>query len=435
MDDLNIYTQKTMLKGLSLTTLQYMQTIAQNVLNPHRYHLSDEAKKRLKWIYLLEHEHKGNVTNAADNLGTSRQWLSTLKGIFERSQRDPRSLEPQSRAPYNTSTRSRVAQTTVDLILKERDASPGWGKEKIQRILWRDHAVKVGASTVNRYLQKHHRIDPKIARKNRLSWMKKKDRESLKPILKVKYRPPRAIKDYTPGALVEKDMKFIVKQGQFLNADKYKAKENFWYQQTMIDSFTRLRVIELTLNSESATTAQSYHASVGRFPFPVATINTDNGGENEKDFSTELNRTPVLQFYSSVSTPTDNPRVERSHLTDDKEFYQRGNVKKTFEDQQSALKQWEDTYNLKRPHQALGQLTPMEFYELWKKDPEAAQSIVEKYQVYLLRQRKRLFTTRRVKRNEQLTALMQFIDAKLNRPTLLNQAKQALINCQLCSWT
>lgn len=423
------------LERLSINALARMQTIAENILNPKRYHLSEEAKKRVRWIYFLEKECAGNVTRAARRLGVARQWLSTLNGIFVCAGRDPRSLEPQSRAPRNTRQRNRIAQHTVELILKERDHAPGWGKEKLQRILWRDHQVKVGASTVNRYLKKHQRIDPRISHQNMTAWMKKKDRESHAPILKVRHRPPHALKDYAPGALVEKDMKFIVKQGRFLNTEKHKAKENFWYQQTMIDSFTRLRALALTQNAESATAARAYQASIGRFPFPVAAVNTDNGGENEKDFSAHLHRALVMQFYSSVGTPTDNPRVERSHLTDDKEFYQRGNVKETFEDQRLALARWEKTYNLKRPHHALGQLTPMEFYELWKKDPQAAQAIVQKYQAYLIRQRHRLGTTRRVKRKEQLNALMQFIDAKLHQPTLLSQAKQALINCQLCSWT
>lgn len=62
----------------------------------------------------------------------------------------------------------------------------------------------------------------------------------------------------------------------------------------------------------------------------------------------------VFHFYSSVGTPTDNPRVERSHLTDDVEFYKRGNIHKTFDEQERALQQWEHTYNYIRPHQGLG---------------------------------------------------------------------------------
>jgi len=40
-----------------------------------------------------------------------------------------------------------------------------------------------------------------------------------------------------------------------------------------------------------------------------------------------------------------------------------------------------------------------------------------------------------LKRKEQVNALMEFIDAKLTKNMSILQAKQQLINCQLCSWT
>ncbi|NKQ38658.1 MAG: hypothetical protein HF967_04165, partial [Methanosarcinales archaeon] len=75
----------------------------------------------------------------------------------------------------------------------------------------------------------------------------------------------------------------------------------------------------------------------------------------------------------------------------------------------------------------------MKFYQLWKEDPEAAYQIVEKWQNYLKKQRIRQARSRRIKRKEQIEALMNFIDTKLNRNKGLNQAKLQLINCQLCS--
>ncbi|MEW6610647.1 MAG: integrase core domain-containing protein [Patescibacteria group bacterium] len=143
----------------------------------------------------------------------------------------------------------------------------------------------------------------------------------------------------------------------------------------------------------------------------------------------------VFQFYSSVGTPTDNPRVERSHLSDDVEFYRQGNAYLPYAEQKCRLLAWERRYNEERPHQALGYLTPMEFYQLWKRDPHAAYAIVKEWQVYLVRQRKRLASARRLKRQEQIEALMKFIDAKLTQTVELSHAKQALIDCQLCSWT
>ncbi len=38
----------------------------------------------------------------------------------------------------------------------------------------------------------------------------------------------------------------------------------------------------------------------------------------------------------------------------------------------AALREWEHVYNTVRPHQALGYLTPLQFWEAYQRDPEAA---------------------------------------------------------------
>ena len=68
----------------SLLRMISMITLAQKQLNPFNYHLSFEAKKRLRWLYILYHEQSGNVTKAAKKTGITRQWLSKLKSSFER---------------------------------------------------------------------------------------------------------------------------------------------------------------------------------------------------------------------------------------------------------------------------------------------------------------------------------------------------------------
>jgi len=300
-------------------TLIRMITLAQKQLNPLNYHLSFEAKKRLRWLYALYYEQDGNITVSAKKVGITRQWLSEIKTEFEKGGNDPRKLEPKSRAPHNTNNRNRIPKTTEDKIIEARDFSEGvWGKEKITRFLKREYSLKVNPNTVNSYLHKHKKIDPKISLKNTNAWKAKKERE--KPI------------------------------------------------------------------------------------------------------------------YSNSGTPTDNPRVERSHLTDELEFYQKGGLKKSFEEQKQALAEWEHFYNFVRPHQALGYLTPMEFYELWKEKPDEAHDITKKYQTYLAKQKKRLAGARRIKRKEQIESLMKFIDAKLqDKKTAIKRSKLQLINCQLCS--
>jgi hypothetical protein len=239
-----------------------------------------------------------------------------------------------------------------------------------------------------------------------------------------------------PGALVEKDMKLVPKNNGFCQEQGiggYKIKDYFWFQHSFLDSFTRIRGLELTEEPDSKEAELSYQKVKKRMPFEFACFNTDSGGENGKDFSLRLNQDDVIHFYSKTSTPTDNPRVERSHLTDEKEFYQRQNICSSFEEQKQALKKWEYIYNFVRPHQALDYLTPMEFYHLWKKNPEKAFQITEKWRNYLKRERMRLANSRRLKRKEQIEKLMQFIDTKLNKKVDLGVYKLDLVKCELCS--
>lgn len=421
---LSLDIENDLIKQRQLNLIKSMQSKAEIKLNPYKYYLSTEIKKRLRWLYILYYEQDGNVTKAANNIGISRQWLSNIKSTFERNNKDPRSLEPESKVPRNTEKRNRIAKIIENKIISIRDEY-GWGKDKISAHLKNEFNIKVHSNTVNKYLHLHKKINPKISLKNTMAMKNKKDREFS---FKAKFRPPKEIKNLCPGALTEKDMKYVIK------LDKNNGSgASFWYQQTHIDSFTRIRTLELTENFESETVAIAFEKSLERMPFNIACLNVDNGSENKGNFSKYLQKKNIFQFYSNTATPTDNPRVERSHLTDEIEFYGRGNLYDNFEDQKKALNKWEYIYNHIRPHQALGQMTPMAFYELWKKNPEEAMKITEKWQNYLKKQSKRLATARRIKRRDQIEALMKFIDAKINDRNSLKKAKLQLINCQLCS--
>ena len=409
-----------------------MITLAQKQLNPFNYQLSFEAKKRLRWLYLLYYEQNSNVAVSAKKIGITREWLCKLKNKFERNNKDPRALEPKSKAPHKTENRKRIAKWVENKILEVRhDSRNVWGKEKIARVLKKDYGIKINPNTVNKYLHKHKKISPKISLKNSKAWKAKMARENPSVELRVKYRPPKEIKDYAPGALVEKDMKYVPKWRQEAPG---KAGENFFNQHTELCSFTRIRALGLATDGGAPGSTEAHIESSKRLPFKVACTNTDNGNENNGAFREQLQDENVFHFYSNIGTPTDNPRVERSHLTDELEFYQKGGLKKTFEEQRQALMEWEHFYNFKRPHQALSYLTPMEFYELWKEKPEEAYAITRKYQTYLQKQKIRLANARRIKKREQIEALMKFIDAKLkDKKQQIYRSKLQLINCELCS--
>jgi len=402
----NIYRNKLANKSIDIMPIQI-----ENKLNPKRYHLSDEAKRRLKWMYIIKYECNGNISKSARRIGVSRQWLSVINSKWYKSKEDPRQLEPSSKAPHNTDKRKKISKEDENTIIKVRNKYH-WGKDKVAVVLKRDYGLNVGATTVNRYLHKHNLIDIKLSNKNRLAWARSKTGK-VEPLQKT--RPPKKIKDYKPGALIEKDMKFILKKGCFLNPVKYKAKENFWYQHTFIDSFTRIRFAPITKNADSATAAKIEKQIEKKFPFKIACVNTDSGGENGKHFANHLREKEIVHFFSRAGTPTDNPRVERSHVTDDREFYSKGNLCSTFTEQVKKKSRHDHIYNYIRPHQALGYLTPIEFHKLWRKDPDEAYAIVDQYQKYLIKNKKRLVQSRQMKKKEKIEQLMKQIDEKLGQ--------------------
>jgi len=83
------------LKDIKELSLTRMINQAERELNPNHYQLSGEAKKRLRWLYLLYSEQAGNVTVAANKIGITRPWLSAIKSAFERR---------ESRAPSKVPT-------------------------------------------------------------------------------------------------------------------------------------------------------------------------------------------------------------------------------------------------------------------------------------------------------------------------------------------
>ena len=145
-----------------------MQTKYEQKYNPKRYRISETARARLKWIDILEQECEGNLSKAGKKFGVSREWITKIYNLWLRSGEDPRKLEPKSKTPQDISNRKRISQTTLDKIINLRTKYPAWGKEKLARLLWTEHNIKVGHTTVNRYLSKAKLLNVRISNKNRL---------------------------------------------------------------------------------------------------------------------------------------------------------------------------------------------------------------------------------------------------------------------------
>ena len=154
------------------------------------------------------------------------------------------------------------------------------------------------------------------------------------------------------GHHVQVDVKFLTLQGP---AGRHIRR----YQYTAIDDATRIRALRVYRRHTQQNAIAFIDHVVGKFPFRIHTIRTDRGHEFQALFHWHLADQGIRHVYIKPRTPQLNGKVERSHRTDQQEFYQllsyKGDV-----DLEQRLTEWEHFYNYHRPHGAFAGGTPYE---------------------------------------------------------------------------
>lgn len=166
-----------------------------------------------------------------------------------------------------------------------------------------------------------------------------------------------------PGHL-QMDIKFL---------DIIPGKPHRYYQYTAIDAYTRLRAIRIFDEYSAYNMTRFLKEVVNKLPFRVYSVRTDNGKEftygpfrKEHPFTLMCVRLGIKHYLNRPAHPESNGRCERSHRTDDEEFY-RPNPVKDYKQWQSMVADWEYFYNYKRSHMALGGLTPYQYWQNYQK--------------------------------------------------------------------
>ena len=138
------------------------------------------------------------------------------------------------------------------------------------------------------------------------------------------------------------------------------------YQFTAIDVLTKLRVLYIHPSPSSRNGTAFLIQCLRQFPFAIKAVQTDNGGEFLGSFQKLCEQKELPQFFIHPRQAQENSYVERSHGTDEREFYQRGNLRQSLSAMRQRIKWWETIYNEVRPHQALNMLTPKEYLDSWQ---------------------------------------------------------------------
>ena len=151
----------------------------------------------------------------------------------------------------------------------------------------------------------------------------------------------------TPGDSVQIDVKVVKVAGRKV------------FQYTACDDCTRLRVLRLYRRQNQWSSLDFFGEVQRAFPFPIRKVQSDNGAEFPLAFSLTVQEAGIRYRYIKPRHPQQNGKVERSHRTDQEEFWGRHRFD-DFDRAVAALTAWEHHYNYDRFSLALHGQTPAE---------------------------------------------------------------------------
>lgn len=298
------------------------------------------AQQRLQ-VLAWHEQHGRNVRLTARHFGRSPDTISRWTRAF--AARGPAGLEDRSRRPKRL--RQPTTPSAVVIRIRElRERYPRWGREKLRVLLARE-GISVSAKTIDRTLARLRARgelrEPVVVKKAHMARQR----------AMARLRRPRALVVDRPG---------------FLQLDTQQHPEaGSRYTFAAVDHFTRKRVVRSAPALTSANGAAFLERARRTFPFPIWAIQSDGGSEFMGEFSLAAAAAGIAHYVNRPNYPQGQGRVERSFLTDDLEFHEVEELARDPAAFERQLLAWNAVYEDVRPHQALGYLTPNEFYAKW----------------------------------------------------------------------
>ncbi len=290
-----------------------------------------EAREELSIRYkltVLEYAKYVGVTEACREFNVPRSTFYRWKQTYEQEGR----AGLYRKKPIAHHHPRKTAPEVVGKILELRSTYQ-IGALRIALYLDRYHGIKISEATVTRVLRAHGVSKlPKSAPKRALH-----SKRYAKTV---------------PGHHVQVDVKFLGLKDQSGQVVKR-------YQYTAIDDATRIRALQIFSNHNQDCAIQFIDYVIEKFPFRISTIRTDRGHEFQARFHWHVEDQGLEHIYIKPQTPQLNGKVERSHRTDETEFYQLLTYTDDV-DLTSKLEAWENFYNYHRPHMSLDGKTPYE---------------------------------------------------------------------------
>ncbi|MBT3668894.1 MAG: IS481 family transposase [Chloroflexi bacterium] len=287
----------------------------------------EELRVRLK-LTVLEFAKHFSVTKTCKEFNVPRSSFYRWKQKFEKEGRSGL----YRKKPIPLTHPLKTSPKVIEKILKIRKEYQ-IGALRIKYYLERYYGIKISESTVTRILRAH-----KVSRLPKTA--------SKRTVHSKRYAKT------VPGHHVQVDVKFLK-----LKNEEGKTVKRFQY--TAVDDATRIRALQIYPKHNQNCAIKFIDYVIEKFPFRINTIRTDRGHEFQARFHWHVEDQGMQHSYIKPRTPQHNGKVERSHRTDQTEFYQLLTYTNDI-DLNSKLKVWESFYNYDRPHISHDGKTPFE---------------------------------------------------------------------------
>ena len=288
-------------------------------------------------LSLIQFADKYGVSKAARKYKTNRQYIYRWKNRYDGSRG---SLRDRSRRPHSHPNQHTPEEAKLIRDMRRRNPHDGLV------VFWvklRQRGYTRSIPGLYRFLKKQGIVREKLSN--------------------PKYIPKPYEQMHYPGQRVQIDVKFV--PSSCLVGE---AKGQKFYQYTAIDEYSRWRYVEAFEEHSTYSSALFLQHFPERFPMPVECVQTDNGTEFTKRFTTPEKATPTL-FRKVLNengihhklirpfTPRHNGKVERSHRKDNERFYA-AHTFYSFQDFSDQLKRYNRKDYNQFPMRPLGWKSP-----------------------------------------------------------------------------
>jgi transposase InsO family protein len=289
--------------------------------------VASEVMARFRYI-ILEYSRGRNISKVCREFNIPRSTFYNWRKRYD--EEGPSGL--YRKKPVAHSHPRKTPPEVIEKILEIRREYQ-MGAWRIKYYLERYHGVNISESTVSRTLKAH----------------------GVGKLPKTAPRRSIHTKRYAktvPGHHVQVDVKF-------LKLKDAAGKSVRRYQYTAIDDATRIRALQIYEKHNQHCAIKFIDYVIEKFPFRISMVRTDRGHEFQARFHFHVEDLGIQHAYIKPRSPQLNGKVERSHLTDQREFYQLLTYTDDV-DLNSKLGAWESYYNYDRPHMSHDGRTPYE---------------------------------------------------------------------------